>query len=144
MLHCRRRVARTLLILALVFAVCWMPYNLIQVVFDHLDENQVTQSNDTQTDDTSENLMMVSFSYSFSLIVEHFNKLNFHLYSYEQLRPFCLWLGHANSAVNPLLYCLFSRNIRQSLWNLFHPNGRNLHSSEPLPMSRRRCPVDKK
>lgn len=60
-----------------------------------------------------------------------------------QLKPFSLWLGHANSAVNPLLYCLFSRNIRQALWNLFHSSSRNLrHSSEPLPLSRRRCPAD--
>ena len=30
-----------------------------------------------------------------------------------QLLSYSLWLAHANSAANPLLYCLFSRNIRQ-------------------------------
>ena len=64
-----------------------------------------------------------------------------------QLLSYSLWLAHANSAANPLLYCLFSRNIRQSLKNLFQVNGRNLrHSSELIPMThnKRRTSVSKR
>lgn len=40
LLQSRRRVARTLLILAFVFAACWLPYNIVQLVEDHLDQVQ--------------------------------------------------------------------------------------------------------
>lgn len=69
------------------------------------------------------------------------NSCAFHLYNLvsTQLLTYSLWLGHANSAANPLLYCLFSRNIRQSLQNLFQPNNRNSrHSSELVPMTQKR------
>nr|CAH0106292.1 unnamed protein product [Daphnia galeata] len=114
LLNCRRRVARTLLIIAIVFAVCWMPYNLTQLFLDTLDKEQLREM-----DKTAPHLLMV--------------------------HSFSLWLGHANSAINPLLYCLLSRNIRQSVANLFRPTGRNLrNSSEPVEMLRRRGPVTKK
>ncbi|XP_046649911.1 QRFP-like peptide receptor isoform X1 [Daphnia pulicaria] len=114
LLNCRRRVARTLLIIAIVFAVCWMPYNLTQLFLDTLEKEQLKEM-----DKTAPHLLMV--------------------------HSFSLWLGHANSAINPLLYCLLSRNIRQSVANLFRPTGRNLrNSSEPVEMLRRRGPVSKK
>ncbi len=47
LLHCRRRVARTLLILAVVFALCWMPYNVIQLFLDHLNKEQLTKMDET-------------------------------------------------------------------------------------------------
>lgn len=40
LLQSRRRVARTLLILAFVFAACWLPYHIVQLVEDHLDPVQ--------------------------------------------------------------------------------------------------------
>lgn len=43
------------MILALVFSVCWMPYNLIQLVLDHLDEDEIKRA-----DNTSGNLVTVS------------------------------------------------------------------------------------
>jgi len=39
LLHCRRRVARTLLVLAFLFAVCWMPYNFLNLIIDHFDKD---------------------------------------------------------------------------------------------------------
>ena len=39
LLHCRRRVARTLLMLAFLFAVCWMPYNFLNLIIDHFDKD---------------------------------------------------------------------------------------------------------
>ena len=39
LLRSRRRVARMLLVLAFVFALCWLPYNLLNLVFDSLDDS---------------------------------------------------------------------------------------------------------
>jgi hypothetical protein len=55
LLNCRRRVARTLLIIAIVFAVCWMPYNLTQLFLDTLEKEQLTEM-----DKTAPHLLMVS------------------------------------------------------------------------------------
>ena len=38
LLQSRRRVARTLLVLAFVFAICWMPYNLCNLLLDNFSE----------------------------------------------------------------------------------------------------------
>ena len=135
LLDCRRRVARTLLVLASVFAVCWMPYNLIQLVFDHMD----------QTAQESQLHKTVRFIKNIVNLISFCNWCH-HLPFILQLLYYSLWLGHANSAANPLLYCLFSRNIRQSLKNLFQVNGRNLrHSSELIPMThKRRTSVSKR
>ena len=62
LLHCRRRVARTLMILAIVFALCWMPYNIIQLYFDHLSKSQLIDINET-----APYLIQVFFSSSTSL-----------------------------------------------------------------------------
>jgi len=108
LLRCRRRVARTLLVLAFLFAVCWMPYNFLNLIIDHFDQ-------DTQ--------QIINI----------------------KVTPFMLWLGHANSAANPLLYCLLSRNIRQSLWCLFRKNQNPRSSSEqPLALNGIRCRLNRK
>ena len=39
LLRCRRRVARILLVLAFLFAVCWMPYNFLNLIIDHFDQD---------------------------------------------------------------------------------------------------------
>lgn len=54
LLNCRRRVARTLLIIAIVFAVCWMPYNLTQLFLDTLEKEQLKEM-----DKTAPHLLMV-------------------------------------------------------------------------------------
>jgi hypothetical protein len=40
-----------------------------------------------------------------------------------KLFPFTLLLGHANSAINPLLYCFMTRNFRRTLRSLFCQSG---------------------
>ncbi|XP_033610808.1 neuropeptide FF receptor 2 isoform X3 [Cryptotermes secundus] len=72
----RRRVARILLLLAVLFAFCWLPYNVLALLFD-LGVNK--------------NIKLFSFA---------------------------LLLGHANSAINPILYCFMTRNFRRAVREL--------------------------
>ncbi|XP_069354744.1 neuropeptide FF receptor 1-like isoform X2 [Maniola hyperantus] len=75
----RKRVAWILLLLAVLFALCWLPYNILQLL---LDMNAVRED-------------------SIALVL-----------------PYTLLLGHTNSAINPIVYCLMTRNFRRSLRKL--------------------------
>lgn len=72
----RKRVAWILLLLAFVFAVCWLPYNTVNLLRD---------------------------------AGTHINIYCTH---------YLLLLGHANSALNPIIYCVMSRNFRRSVKEL--------------------------
>ncbi|XP_050292935.1 neuropeptide FF receptor 2-like isoform X2 [Anthonomus grandis grandis] len=75
----RKRVAGILLLLAMVFAACWLPYHIMSLLVNlagaELDPN-------------------------------------------ETVSVYLLLLGHANSALNPIIYCALSRNFRNSIKNL--------------------------
>ncbi|KPJ01658.1 Neuropeptide FF receptor 2 [Papilio xuthus] len=75
----RKRVAWILLLLAVLFALCWLPYNIMQLL---LDMNAVDPK---------------------------------HLSMYL---PYALFIGHANSAINPIVYCLMTRNFQRSVRKL--------------------------
>ncbi|XP_063919204.1 QRFP-like peptide receptor isoform X2 [Zophobas morio] len=77
LIRSRRRVACILLLLAFVFAGCWLPYHIISLVDD---------INGASTD--------------------------------ESLKTKLLLLGHANSALNPIIYCALSRRFRNSIRDL--------------------------
>ncbi|KAK4885818.1 hypothetical protein RN001_002089 [Aquatica leii] len=79
----RKRVAWILLLLALVFAMCWLPYNTINLL---MDTNSITSQ------DVINTLVLI--------------------------RPYMLLLGHANSALNPIIYCVMSRHFRRSVKEL--------------------------
>ncbi|XP_068630674.1 neuropeptide FF receptor 2-like [Battus philenor] len=80
----RKRVAWILLLLAVLFALCWLPYNIMQLL---LDINAVNAKD-----------------------------LSFYL-------PYALLIGHANSAINPIVYCLMTRNFQRSLRKLLCGRG---------------------
>ncbi|KAL4706232.1 hypothetical protein ACJJTC_013775, partial [Scirpophaga incertulas] len=86
----RKRVALILLLLAVLFAMCWLPYNILQLL---IDVNAVE--------------------------VE----------SVSSVLPYTLLLGHANSAINPIVYCLMTRNFRRSLRKLICHDPGNINSS---------------
>jgi hypothetical protein len=91
----RRRVAKILLILALVFAFCWLPYSVISLILD------LTAKTDKDIRLDGENGILAVVA---------------------ELLPFAILLGHVNSAVNPLLYCLLSKNFRRSISEMIrHP-----------------------
>ncbi|CAB3372966.1 Hypothetical predicted protein [Cloeon dipterum] len=80
----RKRVAKILLLLAILFALCWLPYNILNLLLD-LDESRPNAEQ------------------IFAML------------------PFTLLLGHANSAINPLLYCFLTRNFRNTVRQIFSP-----------------------
>ncbi|GLV36196.1 RYamide receptor [Carabus blaptoides fortunei] len=73
----RKRVAWILLLLALLFAACWLPHSILNLL---LDTGDFTAS--------------------------------------KWLMPYCILLGHANSAINPIIYCFMTRNFRRSVKEL--------------------------
>ncbi|XP_068630731.1 QRFP-like peptide receptor [Battus philenor] len=92
----RKRVAWILLLLAVLFALCWLPYNILQLLID---------VNVVQVD------------------------------SGALLLPYTLLLGHTNSAINPIVYCLMTRNFRRSLRKLLCQDPGNIHSSTNIHVS---------
>ncbi|XP_023017252.1 tachykinin-like peptides receptor 86C [Leptinotarsa decemlineata] len=76
----RKRVACILLLLAFVFALCWLPYHLMTLMADL----------GTSTGEHT-----------------------------KQSKRYLRLLGHANSALNPIIYCALSRKFRRSIKNLF-------------------------
>jgi 7 transmembrane receptor (rhodopsin family) len=78
----RKRVARILLLLAILFALCWLPYNILNLMLD-------------------------------------FDEHHPHSEQILELLPFTLLLGHANSAINPLLYCFLTKNFRLVLFQRY-------------------------
>ncbi|CAK1604607.1 unnamed protein product [Parnassius mnemosyne] len=91
----RKRVAWILLLLAVLFALCWLPYNILQLLIDI-------------------NVVQVDAGALFL--------------------PYTLLLGHANSAINPIVYCLMTRNFRRSLRKLLCHDPGNIHSSTHFHM----------
>ena len=76
----RRKVARMLFIIAVLFALSWLPFNVLLVTVDFLPFNVI-----------KENGQLVRYVYDFAL-----------------------WLGHANSAVNPICYCIMSQSFKRA------------------------------
>ncbi|CAB3243561.1 unnamed protein product [Arctia plantaginis] len=91
----RKRVAWILLLLAVLFALCWLPYNILQLL---IDVNAV------------------------------------HVESVSIILPYTLLLGHTNSAINPIVYCLMTRNFRRSLRKLICHDPGNMHSNTHFHM----------
>ncbi|KAK0089855.1 hypothetical protein PV325_005162 [Microctonus aethiopoides] len=90
----RKRIAWILLTLAVLFAMCWLPYNVLQLLID------------------------LGIIYEGSVI--------------PAVRSYCLYLGHANSALNPIVYCFMTRNFRRSVAGLICGNRRHYNRSNSV------------
>ncbi|KAL0124827.1 hypothetical protein PUN28_006588 [Cardiocondyla obscurior] len=91
--HDRKRVALILLFLAVLFALCWLPYNIVQCLID---------------------LEVIDRTISTGKTLKYF-----------------LFLGHANSALNPIVYCWMTRGFRQNLAKLLSCTFNNLSDHDP-------------
>ena len=77
----RRKVAKMLYVIALLFALSWLPYNVMAVSLDFLP---------TEFVNTHGELLGYIFVY-------------------------CTWLGHCNSSINPICYCIMSQSFKHAL-----------------------------
>ncbi|ESP05214.1 hypothetical protein LOTGIDRAFT_94391, partial [Lottia gigantea] len=76
-LSSRKKAAKILIVMVLVFMVCWLPYNIISLSID------ITQGSGP-----------------------------------IDALPFSLWLGHAHSAINPVMYWSLNRRFRERVQGL--------------------------
>ncbi|XP_029675448.1 QRFP-like peptide receptor isoform X2 [Formica exsecta] len=88
----RRRIAWILLLLAVLFALCWLPYNVLRLLVD------------------------------FGVVEWR---------SITDALPYCLFLGHANSALNPVVYCFMTRNFRRSVSEILRRTSHSLARRKP-------------
>ncbi|XP_012135020.1 gustatory receptor 10 isoform X2 [Megachile rotundata] len=89
----RRRIAWILLLLAVLFALCWLPYNVLMLLIDLSVIGEETVTTDALS--------------------------------------YCLFLGHANSALNPVVYCFMTRNFRRSVAEILRRGPRALARRRP-------------
>ncbi|XP_011253964.1 neuropeptide FF receptor 1 isoform X1 [Camponotus floridanus] len=89
----RRRIAWILLLLAVLFALCWLPYNVLRLLVD------------------------------FGVVEEG--------RSITDALTYCLFLGHANSALNPVIYCFMTRNFRRSVSEILRRTSHGLARRKP-------------
>jgi predicted nucleic acid-binding Zn ribbon protein len=73
-LFSRKKAARMIIILIIVFMLCWLPYNIASLVSDFSNDDIV-----------------------------------------PILLFFTTWLGHAHSAINPLMFWLLNRRFREKV-----------------------------
>ena len=77
----RRKVARMLFVVSMLFALSWLPFQIVGPLMEFLPE---------QVLETKGKLIRYMFSYA-------------------------IWMGHANSSINPICYCIMSRSFKHVL-----------------------------
>ncbi|KAK6178751.1 hypothetical protein SNE40_011264 [Patella caerulea] len=92
-LFSRKKAAKMLILLVIIFMICWLPYNILSLCID------LTQKGG-----------------SLSML------------------PFSLWLGHAHSAINPVMYWSLNRRFRDRVRGLMkYIRNSNAFMSNPGP-----------
>jgi neuropeptide FF receptor 2 len=77
----RKRIAKMLIGLAVLFTVCWLPYHIVTIYLDYDVDSQ-------------------------------------HSKNFRVILPYSIFLGHSNSAMNPILYFYSSSSFRRFLFRL--------------------------
>lgn len=98
----RKRVAWILLLLAVLFAICWLPYNSIQLLVDLKCISQESVSS------------LIPYAL---LLGKIWINIEYHRLTSFKLN-YCYFLGHMNSAINPIVYCFMTKNFRRSVRKL--------------------------
>ncbi|XP_022100408.1 neuropeptide FF receptor 2-like isoform X2 [Acanthaster planci] len=78
----KRKVIKMLAVVVSIFAVCWLPYHILNLVQDW--------SANVEAQNIPKDLWFI-----------------------------CTWLGYANSAMNPFVYCGFNENFRRGFVDAF-------------------------
>ena len=95
----RRQVARMLVFIAALFAVCWMPYHILSLYLDFVELGPTTDQ------------------------------------VAVKVLPFTMWLGHSNSALNPILYCFMNNSFRRYTTRMLHCHRRKRRKPPDSPVS---------
>ncbi|XP_072377605.1 orexin receptor type 2-like [Diabrotica undecimpunctata] len=96
LIRTRKKVACILLLLALMFAICWMPHHIANLLNDtDVQEGDLSDTNPDENDFQNK------------------------LIKLKDLKRYLLLLGHLNSALNPIVYVALSKKFRKSIQELF-------------------------
>lgn len=105
MIRERRRVAKILLGLGLLFAGCWLPYSVTSLYLDSNAKdppgiNEEIRDFNSKADESNDQI----------------------IYYANLLLPYFILLGHCQAALNPLLYFFLSKIFRKCVQNFIrHP-----------------------
>lgn len=106
-----RKAVVVLASILVAFAVCWVPYFVLFTVRPFLTTTAVL-------DDDSDRLPMSAATPTPTKVVDVVDAIP------VVLDEFCLWLGYANSFINPFLYAFYNSAFRNGMWRLLSCNGR--------------------
>lgn len=126
-----RRIAHVLLTLAVLFALCWFPYNVLRVL---LDLGVISKSS-LLTDCLDVERKMWGFTNGPFYPGKRLNCIKL-LTANHQLKgdvlSYCLVFGHGNSMLNPLVYCCMTRTFRRSISELLRQAWRGITKCRSL------------
>jgi hypothetical protein len=97
LIRSRRRIVKLLIILVFLFVVSWLPYHVISLSIDFFHYFEVLKNNNSVS--------------SSDVLYSSKGKIFFVLSEY--VHPITLCLALANSATNPVCYCILSHNFRK-------------------------------
>ncbi|CAG9854548.1 unnamed protein product [Phyllotreta striolata] len=103
LLRSRKKVACILLLLAVVFAICWLPKHITNLIDDTVD-SEPSEENFDQNLRQSREEVQLALDYKLKQI---------------KIKRYLLLLGHLNSALNPIIYCMLSKKFRNYISKMF-------------------------
>ena len=121
-----KRVLKMLLIVVALFGLLWMPnyIYIVVVALGKLNELKENAPTSQLTPSNSSNSTLSSLSPSGALALTNSSgsgsggESSMKQWLFELLRSLVLWLGAANAAINPWVYCLYSQRYRMAFRRL--------------------------
>ena len=100
----RRRIVKLLIVLVILFVISWLPYHTISLLIEILHYIEIL-NNHNSTQFTNSSLP--------NLDVDNINQRKAYEILSEFVHPVTLCLALANSATNPVCYCILSHGFRK-------------------------------